>query len=128
MGRCRLLLSVAVAWHLVLLATAAWAQQANTVPVVGVLMVSAGANDGQVEALRTGLRQLGYVDGRNIRIEYRGAQGHADRLPRLADELVRLNVDVLVVGAEPLVRAASKLPAPLRSSWSCTTTIPWPPN
>ena len=63
-------------------------------------------NDGQVEAVRTGLRELGYVDGRNIRIEYRGAQGQADRLPRLAEELVRLKVDALVVGAEPAVRAA----------------------
>jgi hypothetical protein len=81
MGRCLFLPSVAL--HLVLLATAAGAQQANAVPVVGVLMVSAGPNDGQVEALRTGLREIGHVEGRTIRIEYRGAQGHADRSPRL---------------------------------------------
>jgi putative ABC transport system substrate-binding protein len=104
MGRCLLLLSLTL--QLVLLATATWAQPANTLPVVGVLMVTAGPHDGQVEALRTGLRELGYVDGRNIRIEYRGAQGQADRLPRLAEELVRLKVDALVAGAESVVRAA----------------------
>lgn len=89
MDRCVFLLSLAL--HFVLLATAGWAQHANTVPVVGVLMVTAGPNDGQIEAMRVGLRELGYVDGRNIRSEYRGAQGQADRLPRLAEELVRLS-------------------------------------
>ena len=112
MGRCLFLLSAAL--HLALLATTAWAQQAESVPVVGVLMVAAGPNEGQVEALRKGLRELGYVDGRNIKIEYRGAQGHADQLPRLAEELVRLKVDVLVAGAEPIVRAARQ----------ATSTIP----
>lgn len=95
-----------VALSLVLLTTTTWAQQTNTIPVVGVLMVSAGPNEGPVEALRVGLRELGYVDGRNLKIEYRGAQGQADRLPRLAEELVRLKVDVLVAGAESAVRAA----------------------
>jgi ABC-type uncharacterized transport system substrate-binding protein len=110
----RRLLVLAFTLHLALLATSTWAQQANTVPVVGVLMVNAGPSEGPVEALRTGLRELGYVDGRNIRIEYRGAQGQAARLPGLAKELVRLKVDVLVAGSEPAVRAVRE----------ATSTIP----
>lgn len=110
----RSVLVLAFTLHLALLATSTWAQQANTVPVVGVLMVNAGSSEGPVEALRTGLRELGYVDGRNIRIEYRGAQGQAARLPGLAKELVRLKVDVLVAGSEPAVRAVRE----------ATSTIP----
>ena len=74
----------------VALATAAWAEQPNKVPVVGVLTLTAGASDPFVESLRQGLRQLGYVEGRNIRIEFRTANDHPDGLPVLADELVRL--------------------------------------
>jgi hypothetical protein len=69
-------------------ATSAWAQQANKMPVVGVLSVVAGPDDPTVEALRQGLRELGYVVGRDFRIETRTAQGDADRLPRLAEELL----------------------------------------
>ena len=61
MRRCLVLLSLA--FHLALLPTAAWAQQAKSVPVVGVLMVSAGPNEGQIQAMRTGLRELGYKVG-----------------------------------------------------------------
>jgi putative ABC transport system substrate-binding protein len=49
-----------------------------------------------VKGLRTGLQELGYVDARNVRFEYRWAQGRFDRLPDLAAELVRLNVDVII--------------------------------
>jgi putative ABC transport system substrate-binding protein len=67
-----------------------------------------------VDALRTGLRHLGYEEGKNIAIEYRWAEGRYDRLPQLAAELVRLNVDVLVThtsrGAQAAKQATSTVP------------------
>jgi putative ABC transport system substrate-binding protein len=60
----------------------------------------------KVEALRMGLRDLGYVEGKNIVIEFRWADGNYDRLPELAAELVGLNVDVIVTHATPGIRAA----------------------
>ena len=67
--------------------------------------------DGQaarIEAFRQGLRELGYVEGKNIVIEYRYAEGNLDRLPALAAELVRLKVDVIVTGGGPNTRAAKE--------------------
>ena len=63
----------------------------------------------QVEALRAGLRQLGYEEGINITIHFRWAESRYDRLPELAAELVRLNVDVLVVYSTPGARAAKQV-------------------
>ena len=60
----------------------------------------------RVEALRQGLRELGYVEGKNITIEYRYAQGRSDRLPELARELVRLNVEIIFAGGAPATEAA----------------------
>ncbi len=59
-----------------------------------------------LDAFRQGLRELGYVEGRNIAIEYRGAEGRFGRLPDLAAELVRLRVDVILVGGTPAALAA----------------------
>ena len=87
-------------------ATAAAAQQSGKVPAVGVLMLAAGPHDTVVEAFRHGLRELGYVEGRNIRIEHRSALGKIELLPQLAEELVGLRVDVIVVGAVAPARAA----------------------
>ena len=109
----RLLLLV-FALNLAFAATSVWAQQPNKVPVVGVLTLSAGPADPFVEALRQGLQELEYVEGRNIKFEFRTAQDQAVRLPGLAEELVRLNVDVIVVtnalGAQALRRATSSIP------------------
>ncbi len=82
------------------------AQQPTKVPVIGVLMVAAGPRDSVVDAFRLGLREHGYVEGRNIRIEFRSARGRADRLPSLAEELVRLKADILFAAAEPSLLAA----------------------
>jgi len=90
------------------------AQQQGKVPVVGVLMLTAGPNDPIIERIRQELRSLGYVDGETIRIEYRGAQGRVDRLPQLAQELVELKVDAMIVGGESIARAAKQ----------ATSTIP----
>jgi putative ABC transport system substrate-binding protein len=72
----------------------AFAQQ-PTMPVIGVLSPESSTT-GDVEGLRAGLRDFGYVDGQNIRFEYRWAEGDFGRLADLAAELVRLKVDVLV--------------------------------
>src|SRR5262249_29392541 len=73
------------------------AQQAKKVPHIGFLSVNVPAvMSARTEAFRQGLRELGYVEGKNIIIEWRYAEGKLDRLPALADELVRLKVDVIV--------------------------------
>ena len=88
------------------------AQQPNKVPRVGYLgsgsrsSAGAGFTSGDVEAFRQGLRDLGYIEGQNITIEYRYAEGMAERLPNLAAELVQLKVDIIVVGGSPATRAA----------------------
>src|SRR3954449_7563995 len=61
-----------------------------------------------VEALRAGLRDLGYVEGKNIVIEFQWAEGRYERLPALLAELMRRNVDVLVVHGTPGTRAAKQ--------------------
>ena len=62
----------------------------------------------RLAAFKEGLRALGYIEGRNIAIEYRWAEGRFDRLPELASQLVALNVDVIVTAAPPSVRAAQR--------------------
>jgi ABC-type uncharacterized transport system substrate-binding protein len=87
----------------------AQAQQPTKVPRVGFLT----ANDfsalaARIEALRQGLRELGYVEGKNIVIEYRYAEGKLDRLPALAAELVRLKVDIIVSAGPQSTRAVKE--------------------
>jgi putative ABC transport system substrate-binding protein len=82
---------------------AASAQPAGKVPRIGYLALNPAANPHLHEAFRQGLRDLGYVEGRNVVIEYRDAEGKPERLPALAAELVALKVDVLV--AQPTVAA-----------------------
>jgi putative ABC transport system substrate-binding protein len=73
------------------------AQQAGKLRRVGVLdVVAAASNEANLGAFRQGLRELGYVEGQNLVIEYRSADGRAERFPDLATELVRLQVDVIV--------------------------------
>ena len=72
-------------------------------------MVMAGPDDPVVPAIREGLRQFGYIDGTNIRIERRDAQNQLHRLPQLASELINLGADVIVVGSEPAARAVRKV-------------------
>lgn len=85
---------------------------AKRVPRVGFLGVStASAWTARVDAFRAGLRDLGYVEGENIAIEFRFAQGQYDRLPELAAELVRLKVDVIVTHSVPGTLAAKRATA-----------------
>ncbi len=92
----------------VLIACNAWPQPSGGMPVVGVLMGNVGPRDPVIEAFRTGLRDQGYIEGKTIRIEFRGAEGDLDLLPGLAKELVHLKVDAIVVGNERSARVAKQ--------------------
>jgi putative ABC transport system substrate-binding protein len=106
--------SAAIAWPL-----GARAQQ--PVPaVIGALNAGGGATlKQQLDAFRDGLRSLGYIEGRNVRLEYRFADGHLDRLPGLAAELVGLNPNVIVSAPLPanvaIAKATSTIPIVMAS-------------
>ena len=85
------------------------AQPPKKVPRIGYLRSGSTADAARYgEALRQGLRDLGYIEGQNITIETRAADGHLERLPGLAAELLRLPVDVIVAGGTPAIRAAKQ--------------------
>src|SRR5690348_5165970 len=91
-----------------LLLHAAWAEQPNRLLVLGVLFTSAGPGDPLVHAISKGLLEVGYVEGHDVRVEYRGAQGQVNRLPQLAEELVQLKVDFIIVATEAALVAAKR--------------------
>ena len=82
------------------------AQQAMKVPRVGVLFIG-GRDQPHLEAFKQGLRKRGYIEGKNILLDYRYAEGKVDRLPSLANELVELKVDVIVTTSGNSARAAA---------------------
>jgi putative ABC transport system substrate-binding protein len=97
------------------LSFSAEAQQPTKIPQIGFLSgTSLSSTSARVEAFRQGLRELGYVEGKNIVIEWRWAEGKLDRLPALAAELVRLKVDIIVAAG----------PAATRPAKEATSTIP----
>src|SRR5882724_13039690 len=115
MTRCTLGLLVTLALGLLVAPLAAEAQPPAKVPRIGVL--STGSPPATVAFFAPfiqGLRDLGYVEGQHIALEYRYAEGNLDRLPDLAAELVRLPVDLLVAGSGSSALAAKQ----------ATTTIP----
>jgi len=87
---------------------AARSQAAANSPRVGFLFYGAPGRSPEIDAFRQGLRELGYVDGQNITVEYRFAGGQLERLPALAAELVRLKVNVIVTPGTPASMAAKK--------------------
>jgi putative ABC transport system substrate-binding protein len=90
-------------------APAAEAQQPAKIPRIGYLQVTPSSSvEARTDAFRQGLRELGYVEGRNIVIEWRFAEGKADRLPSLAAELVRLKVEVIVTSGPTVTRSAKE--------------------
>src|SRR5262245_7146803 len=107
---------ILVAVILLTVAVVTEAQQTKKVPRIGYLSLGDAASDSaRAEGIRLALRELGYIEGQNIVTEYRYAEGKVDRAPELAAELVRLNVDVIVVaGGDVQVRAAK----------NATSTIP----
>src|SRR5690242_3926694 len=95
------------------LCVSAEAQQPKKVPRIGFVAVTGDPNTSNIVEFRRGLRDLGYIEGKNILIEYRYAEGVAE-FPNLATELVRLKVDVIVVPSTAGAQAAK----------NATTTIP----
>ena len=96
-----------VAGGLLVTPLAARAQQAGKVYRIGILeAIPASQNAANLDALRKGLREMGYVEGRNLIVEYRSADGRAERFPDLTSELVRLKVDLIVTRGTPAARAA----------------------
>jgi ABC-type uncharacterized transport system substrate-binding protein len=89
------------------------AQQPKRIPRIGYLTIAA-PNGARIEAFRQGLRELGYVEGENIIIEWRSGEGKPERQRELAAELVRLKVDVIVTSGQQVTRAAKE----------ATSTIP----
>lgn len=84
-----------------------WAQASGKVWRIGVLETTSMAmNAGNLDAFRRGLRELGYVEGKNLVIEYRSADGRPERFAELANEVVRVKVDVIVARGTPATQAA----------------------
>jgi len=102
----RAALTVVLALGLLAPPLATEAQPADKVARIGYLSVDVATNAHLREAFLQGLRDLGYVEGRNVVIEYRDAEGKPERLPALAAELVALRVDVIVAGGTPHALAA----------------------
>jgi putative ABC transport system substrate-binding protein len=102
----KLLGGAAAAWPM-----AAPAQQAGKVYRIGFLWDSPAVFAEAIEAFRDGLRELGWIDGRNITIEYRWAEGRPERMRELAEELVRLKVDIIVVPSSIYTEAAKRATA-----------------
>jgi putative tryptophan/tyrosine transport system substrate-binding protein len=84
------------------------AQQAKKIPRIGFLGTSPSAIAGRIEAFRQGMRELGYVEGKNIVIEWRYTEEKPERMSELAAELVRLKVDIIITGGPPATRAAKE--------------------
>ena len=95
---------------LLTLCVSAKAQQPGRIPRIGFLPSSGDANNPgiQVRSFQQGLRDLGYIEGKSILIEYRYVDGKTDRIPSLVAELVQLKVDVLVVGSPGTIQEAKQ--------------------
>jgi putative tryptophan/tyrosine transport system substrate-binding protein len=96
---------------------AARAQSRGKIARIGYLTTAEASEPSVDKAFRQGLRDLGYVEGRNVVIEYRSAHGKAERLPDLAAELVALRVDVVVAVTNQRLPPPRKRPREYPSSW-----------
>ena len=103
--------SILVAVMLLAVAVIAEAQQPASVPRIGLLSpFSPSSTALWRQAFLQGLRDLGWIEGKNISIEYRYAEGKSDRLPDLAADLVRLNVNIIVASVNTDALVAKRLP------------------
>ena len=95
---------------LLALCASAEAQQSAKIPRLGYVSSTGDASNpgSQVQAFRQGLRDLGYIEGKNLLIEYRYLEGKRDHIPSIVAELVQFKVDVLILGAPPVIRAAKQ--------------------
>ena len=110
------LIPLAVSAMLFALNVSAQVQQPKKIPLIGYLGTTDAVTDSSRSVpFRAALRELGYVEGQNLAIEYRYAEGKLDRFPQLAAELVRLKVDIIVVGGGD---------RPVRAARNATKTIP----
>ena len=102
------------------------AQQPKKVPRIGYLSgIDAATETARAEAIRVALRERGYIEGQNIAIEHRYAEGKRERFPELAAELVRLKVDIIVVtGADPLIQAAKNATKTIPIVMTCAGSDP----
>jgi putative tryptophan/tyrosine transport system substrate-binding protein len=102
-------------------AVACWLRAASAeqvkMPAIGVLVVGSPASERFWRLFREEMSELGYVEGQNIRYEFRSDAGQASRLPALAAELVRLKVDLIVAWFTPAALAASNATHEIRSLW-----------
>jgi len=98
--------SILIAVVLVAVGAIAKAQEPTKVPRIAFLLGTSPGPDPRVEGFRQGLRDLGYVEGKNIAIEWRYAEGIEDLVPKLAAELVQLNVEIIVTDGTNVTRAA----------------------
>jgi putative ABC transport system substrate-binding protein len=99
-------LVIALALGILAAPPASDAQPPAKVPRIGYLVGRSSTNVDLASAFQQGLRDLGYVEGKNVVIEYRYAEGKPERLPDLAADLVRRKVDVIVAAGEAAIRAA----------------------
>ena len=112
MHKAAVVLSILVVAVQLTVGLVADAQQSAKVPRIGYLTVaSLSSNVARIEAFRQGLRELGYVEGKNIVIEWRSAEGKFERQSELAAELVRLKVDVIISSGPTMTRAAKEATA-----------------
>jgi putative tryptophan/tyrosine transport system substrate-binding protein len=110
----KIIIHVALSAALFTLCSSAQAQQPTKIPRIGYLSAGFPVGSERKVAFQQGLRELGYVEGKNILIEYRYAEGKFDRLPALAADLVHLKVDLIVTAG----------PLPTRSAKEATSSIP----
>jgi putative tryptophan/tyrosine transport system substrate-binding protein len=124
--------SILVAVIVLAVAVVAEAQQSGKIRRIGFLAVNTPSADKHLdEAFKQSLRELGWIEGRNITIEYRSAEGNADRLPALAAELVDSKVDVIVSaggtpGAQAVKKATGTIPIVFTSSGDPVATVSSP--
>jgi len=112
MHKAAVVLSILVVAVQLTIGLVADAQQSAKVPRIGYLTVaSLSSNVARIEAFRQGLRELGYVEGKNIVIEWRSTEGKFERQSELAAELVRLKVDVIISSGPTMTRAAKEATA-----------------